>query len=281
MNTLVQALDQAMTRTGSTRPLALFRIAMASLAYMRFGPEMSLHLTQSGLQILISLSFFLFAALMAVGWMTRVATAGTAFILTVLYLQLGWPEGHPGWGHHHHYLLLIATVLLCFAPCGRSLSVDAWLARRAAIRENRAAPEETGPLAVQTLLILQLCAMYVWTAVDKTTPGFLSGDRLERIFEWTYAGTPLYPVLTAPWFTAPASIAVVILEYALPIMLLMRWRLPIAFAIGFALHAGFYVMLPVQTYSATALAFYLLVLRPEQVHDGLTQLIAPDRARPV
>lgn len=149
------------------------------------------------------------------------------------------------------------------------------------MRESRPAPEETGPLAVQTLLILQLCAMYFWTAVDKTTPGFLSGDRLERIFEWTYAGTPLYPVLTAPWFTAPASVAVVVLEYVLPVMLLLRWRLPIAFAIGFALHAGFYVMLPVQTYSATALAFYLLVLRPEQVHDGLNQLIAPARARSV
>jgi len=281
MNAVLQAFDDALTRTGSTRPLALFRIAMASLAYMRFGPELSLHLSQSAFQILISLSFFLFAGLMAIGWMTRVATAGTALILAVLYLQLGWSEVQPGWSHHHHYLLLIATVLLCLAPCGRSLSVDAWIARRAALRQDRPAPEETGPLAVQTLLIIQLCAMYVWTAVDKTTPGFLSGDRLERIFEWTYAGTPLYPVLTAPWFTAPASIAVVILEYVLPIMLVMRWRLPIAFAIGFALHAGFYVMLPVQTYSATALAFYLLVLRPEQVHDGLNQLIAPARARSV
>lgn len=279
MSGLVQAIDQELNRTGSTRALGLFRIAIASLAYMRFGPELSLHTAETPFQIVVSLGFFGFAALMAIGWMTRAATAMTALILSVLYLQIGWDAPQPGWTHHHHYMLLIAALLLSFAPCGRSLSLDAYLAGRAAARQGREPPAETGPLFIQTLLVLQLCAMYLWTAVDKTTPGFLSGDRLERIFEWTYAGAPLYPILTAPGVTLTASIAVVVLEYVLPILLLTRTRLPIAFAIGFALHAGFYVMLPVQTYSATALAFYLLVLRPEQVHGVLDQLIAPARAR--
>lgn len=281
MSHLISLFDRVLNRTGSTRPLGLFRIAIASLAYMRFGPELSFHLAQSWVQVLISVSFFVFAGLMAIGWMTRIATAGTAFVLAVLYLQIGWTEPQPGWTAHHHYLLLIATFLLCFAPSGRSLSLDAWLAARAAERDGRPAPSETGPLAVQTLLVVQLCALYFWTAVDKTTIGFLSGDRLERIFEWTYAGTPLYPYLTDRWFTMPASITVVVLEYVLPVMLIFRWRLPAAFVIGFLLHAGFYVMLPVYTYSATALAFYLLVLRPEQVHDGLDQLLLPERARSV
>lgn len=279
MKALIETLDRAMSRTGSTRPLALFRIAIACLCYMRFGPELSLHSAETPFQIVVSLAFFLFAALMAIGWMTRAATAMTALILAVLYLQIGWDGGQPGWTHHHHYMLLISAALLSLSPCGRSLSVDAYRARRAALDGGEAPPEESGPLGVQTLLVLQLCAMYLWTAVDKTTPGFLSGDRLERIFEWTHAGTPLYPLLTAPAFTMPASIAVVILEYVLPVLILTRTRLPIAFAIAFALHAGFYVMLPVQTYSATALAFYLLVLRPEQVHGALDQLIAPARAR--
>lgn len=150
MNVLIQSFDMAMKRTGSTRPLALFRIAMASLAYMRFGPELSLHLSQSTLQIVISLSFFLFAGLMAIGWMTRVATAGTALILTVLYLQLGWAEVQPGWSHHHHYLLLIATLLLCFAPCGRSCrwtpgSRGARRCARAARRRRRPARSRSRP----------------------------------------------------------------------------------------------------------------------------------------
>ena len=266
MTGLWSSLDAALARTGSTRPLALFRIAIAALCYMRFGPELSLHLAETSFQIVVSLSFFAFVGLMLIGWMARAACAASAGVLAILYLQIGWTEVQPGWTHHHHYMLLIAAVLLSFAPCGRSFSLDAVLARRRAEAAGEAPSEETGPLAVQTLLVLQLCAMYLWTAVDKTTLGFLSGDRLERIFEWTHAGTPLYPLLTAPWFTSSASVAVVILEYVLPVLILTRKRLGVAFAIAFALHGGFYLLLPVQTYSATALAFYLLIARPGDVH---------------
>ena len=42
-----------------------------------------------------------------------------------------------------------------------------------------------------------------------------------------------------------------------------RWRLKFVIPIGLALHAAFYVLLPVFTYSATMMAIYLLVVDPD------------------
>ncbi len=271
-------IDREVSEQRSTRAISLFRIAIAGLIYMRFGAEMSLHLAQSLEAIILSLAFFMFTTLMLVGLFTRVAVAGTTIVLGYMYFILGVNSPTPGWGHHHHYMLFWSSFLLAFAPCGKSFSLDRALAIRRADLDRKASPEELGPGWVQTLLVFQMAALYFWTAIDKTNLEFLRGDRLERIFEWVYAGTPLYDLLTARWFLATGSTAVVLIEYILPFMLVFRWRLPWAFAIAFLLHAGFYVMLPVQTYSATMLSMYILVADPKLVHEFIDRYILGKRA---
>lgn len=273
MSEVMSIVDQRLREMGSTRPIALFRIAIASLAMMRFGPEMSLHLAESFPDILLRLAFFLFTTLAALGAWTRVSLTGLAAVLGHMYFVGGFIEDRAGWGHHHHYMLFASTVLLAMSPCGRSFSIDRAFAIRKAEGSEATLPLEVGPTWIQTLLVLQMAALYFWTAIDKTNAAFLRGDRLERIFEWVYAGTPLYDVLTQRWFLAGGSIFVVLIEYVLPFMLIFRWRLPWAYAIAFALHAGFYVMLPVQTYSATMLAMYILVAHPDSVHAALDRYV--------
>ena len=83
--------------------------------------------------------------------------------------------------------------LLALTPCGRSLSVDRWLAMRAAERRGEAPPPELGPLYGQRLLAMQVSAVSLFAVWDKLTPGFLSGARLQHILLDRYgtSSTPL------------------------------------------------------------------------------------------
>ena len=47
-----------------------------------------------------------------------------------------------------------------------------------------------------------------------------------------------------------------------------RWVVPV----GLSLHATFYLMLPVATYSATAMVLYLALLDPAAVHRFLDRM---------
>ena len=66
---------------------------------------------------------------------------------------------------------------------------------------------------------------------------------------------------------AALSFAVVVVEYFLAYAILTRrWR-KVAFCIGLSMHATFYLMLPVSTYSATMMLLYLALLDPKTVRD--------------
>ncbi len=259
--------------TGSTRPIALFRIAIGCLLYVRFGEELSFHTAGSLAEIAFSAAFYAFAAMVIAGAFTRVALIGSALAVGSMYYGglFGWTA--PGWGHHHHYLLMISCVVLAVSGSGRSFSLDRMRAVANAERTGAAPPPETAPTWPQTLLVLQLCAIYFWAAVDKTSIEYLRGDWLERVLEWVYAGHPAYDLVTNRAFLVGGSWIVLILEYALPIAILCRWRLAIVIPIAFALHAGFYVMLPVQTYSATMIALYLLVVDPDWLDAQMDRLM--------
>lgn len=59
-----------------------------------------------------------------------------------------------------------------------------------------------------------------------------------------------------------ASILVVVVEYFLAGTILIRRLVWITIPTGLALHASFYVLLPVSTYSISMIALYLAVIHP-------------------
>jgi hypothetical protein len=259
--------------TGSTRAAALMRIALAVIAITRFGGEIGFHQAQSLFSLLLASLFFLFVAMMFVGYLSRLACFATGLSVLVLYLS-GALTQTAGWAHHHVYLLAVACLLLAMTDCGRSYSIDRLRAVNAARRAQpiRDDPPEYGLLLGQRLITLQLSAMYFWTAIDKTDRAFLSGERLEQTFVWVYSGRALEFVLAYPGLIAALSIMVVIVEYVLAVAILVpRWRIW-ALPIGLALHAGFYLMLPVHTYSATAMVLYLALLDPARVHSFIDRI---------
>lgn len=260
-------LDWGAQAHGSTRPLALMRIALAVLTFVRFGAELSLYQGDSLSFLLLGVAFFALVTMMLVGYMAQAACAGVAIMLATMYFYMGHVLGQPGWGAHHIYILLAGVSLLALSPCGRSYSVD----RYRELMRGRETPER-GPLWAQRLIALQLGALYFWTAVDKTNWSFLSGERLEQAFTWTYTGRALEPLLAMGPLLPALAVVVVLVEYALAFAIFVRpWR-AFVLPMGLALHATFYVLLPVNTYSATMMALYLALLDPDAAHRFLDRM---------
>lgn len=256
---------------GSTRAAALMRMALAAVAFARFGKDLTLARAGTVEEVALSLFFFAVAAAAFVGYRSRAAIAAVGFSIFVLYARGHLGLGQPQWTHHHVYILGISCLLLSLSDCGRSFSVDRAL--DVAARGLDGAAPEHGQLWGLRLIVLQLAALYFWTAVDKTDWAFLSGQRLEQIFVWTYSGRALEFLLNWPALIAAMSIAVVIVEYWLAAAILMprwrRWAIPV----GLSLHATFYVLLPVSTYSITSMILYLSIVDPAAVHRFVDRVV--------
>jgi hypothetical protein len=269
---LVADISDFANREGSTRAVALVRILILLLVLVKWGEDLAFFSARAPGAIYLSPLFFIAAGAALVGWRTKPALFALTILLAVYYFGYGQKFGVNEWAHHHSYMLLFVVAMLNGAPCEKSYSVDRWLAVRRAARRGEQAPVERGPLWAQSLIILQLAALYFWTAIDKTEWQFLNGERLERIFEWAYAGHPAYALLTQGWFLAASSTAVVVIEFFLAYALLAGRFKRAAFAIALVLHIGFYFFLKVDTYSATMLVLYLLYANPERVHRAIDEL---------
>ncbi len=256
---------------GSSRPAALIRIGLAALLWARLANEMILYRDQSLTGLLLSLAFFIATTALLVGFHSRTAALCSGTIGFLVY-YFGGELGRSPWVHHHTYLLSMAIILLALTPCGRSYSVDRYLAVARAENDNKPPPEERGNQLGLRLIVVQLTVLYFFTAFDKTNFAFLSGARLEHIFLYYYAGSD-YPAL--PGFGVLAmltAIVVTILEYALafglPFKATRRYLLPI----GLLFHGVIYCTLPVYTFSATMVVLYLAYFDPDDVHTVIDRM---------
>jgi hypothetical protein len=261
---------------GSTRASALMRLGLGCIALVRFGEELAPWAVNGGFGLLVGGVFFVFAAGMIVGAASRLSSAGLGATVILLYALGVSGSGPLTWGHHHVYLLGVACLLLSLTDCGRSFSLD----RLQALRDSAPgrAPEEFGKLWGQRLIALQLSALYFWTAVDKSDWAFVSGQRLEQTFVWVHSGRALDMLLGWPELLAAASIAVLLVEYWLAVAILLpRWR-PTAIWVGLTLHATFYLLLPVDTYSITMMVLYLALMDPAAVHRFVDRMVGREDA---
>jgi uncharacterized membrane protein YidH (DUF202 family) len=257
---------------GSTRSSGLLRIGLAICVWTRWAEELLLYFDLSARGLALAVSFYVSSTLMLIGWRSRASSLATGAVTLAMYHWFGLELGREPWTHHHTYLLASATFLCGLTPCGRSYSLDRWLAVRRAERRGEAAPAEHANLWGLRLVALQLSTVYLLTAWDKTNAAFLSGDRLEAIFLWMYFGSELP---RAGWFGAAvdvAAVCTVLLEWMLGIGLLVPRFRRFLVVPGLLLHALFYVLLPVATYTVTVFCMYLAYLDADAVHRVLDRL---------
>ena len=154
--------------------------------------------------------------------------------------------------HHPEALFMIFMMAMAFAPCGRALSVDAWLKRRA---NGGTAPQGWGLgarletvmwplLTVQWLLAMAyLCAglakLYIggiaW--MDGQT---LQGYLLQDAVRWD---RPLgYWVAQFRWLCMLMSISAVMFEVSFPLVLVFRRWWPLFILAGASMHIGIFIL---------------------------------------
>lgn len=263
-------VDWAAYSEGSSRSSALIRIGLAMLFWSRWAGELLLYRDQSPVGLFLAVNFFLATTLLFIGYHSRIAAVWAGAVGLVMYHYFGFQLGREPWTHHHAYLLAVAALLIALTPCGRSYSLDRYLAVMRAERAGLPPPAERGNLWGLRLIVVQLSVLYFFAAFDKTSYAFLSGARIEAIFLWYYAGSD-YPAGLA-WPATIMSLAVVALEYCLDFGLPFRTTRRYLLLPGLAFHAIIYLTLPVYTFSATMVLLYLAYFDADAVDKVIARL---------
>ncbi|BCM18915.1 HTTM domain-containing protein [Mesorhizobium sp. J8] len=255
---------------GSSRSSALIRIGLAMLFWSRWAGELLLYIDQSPAGLFLAANFFVATALLFIGYHSRAAAVWTGAVGLAMYYCFGFQLGREPWTHHHTYLLAVAALLIALTPCGRSYSLDRYLAVIRAERAGVPPAAERGNLWGLRLIVVQLSVLYFFAAFDKTNYAFLSGARLEQILLWYYTGSDYPPGLA--WPATMVSVAVVVLEYCLALGMPFRATRRYLVLPGLAFHAIIYLTLPVYTFSATMALLYLAYFDADAVDKVLARL---------
>ena len=264
--------DGVLLREGSTRAVGLMRVGLGLLIWSRWAMEVAPYWKAHPQHWALAVVFFPISATLTLGIASQASAALMALVLWTMRMYFGYSLGMEEWTHHHTNLLVMATTLLALTPCGRSFSVDRYLAVRRARARGEALPAESGPLWAVSLMAVQVSTLYLWSAWDKCNAAFLSGERLEHMYvRWYFFDYPDWP-----WFSPAAqafAIVTIIIEVVLPVGLFVRrwqwWLIPT----GLMLHGVFYILLPVGTFSLTMALLYLAYVDPQVVHRAIDELL--------
>jgi hypothetical protein len=206
------------------------------------------------------------------GLWSRVSVPAAAACALYLVYWVGHAQGKGAYTHHHTTLLAWALVWTCFTPCGRSYSIDRWLAVRKAEREGKPAPEERGNLYGLRLIALQVSAVYFWTALAKSEHVFLSGQRLAQYVMKFYTGSTILDEGALGVAFRIAAVLTVFLEFSLAFGLLFKATRRWLVIPGLVLHGLFYMVLDVNTFTATMWILYLALYEADDVHGVIDRL---------
>ena len=182
--------------------------------------------------------------------------------------------------HHHTTMHLLSMAWLALTPAGKSLSIDRWLALGRAERHGGPIPLEVGATWARYLMGAQVATLYLWSAIDKLQRNFLDGTSLQHLVMRYYTGAAL-PDET--WFVALCAFcgtATVVLELVLVVGLFIPRTHKVLMPLGILMHALFYVLIPVNTFTVLMITLYLAYLPPQTVHDAIDRLLAPPTPSP-
>jgi hypothetical protein len=256
---------------GSTRQVAIIRVALGVILWTTWGDHFLLYKRLSIEGALVAGIFYASTTAMVAGLFSRVSTGLAGVVCLYIYYKLGVSEEH--FVHHHTALMSFATCLLAATPCGRSLSVDRWLALRRARRDGTEPPAERGDLWAVVALRMLVTAVYLGAVISKANAGWLSGDRFEMFLTHFYTGA----IWIEAWWVERGlqllTIYVWMLECCLVVGLWLPRARPYVMAQGILMHWGFYVLLPVATFSLTMVVLYLAFIPADSVHRFVDEML--------
>lgn len=267
-----RAVDWAVRSEASTRSAALIRMGLVLVLWSRWAAPMRWFKADSVADVVVSIVFYLASTAMFFGVCTRISSWLTAGVGAYLFFYLGLFAGERYWVHHHTMLLVYSLILCACTPSGRSFSFDRWWAIRRSQKRGRPWPAERGNLWGIRLMVVMLASIYFWAAFDKINPAFLSGERMQHYLAEFYYGSdfPTVPgfaglTLVLAWLTVALELA---LAFAVFAPRKFRWLV----VPGLTLHAAFYIMLPVATYTINMWVLYLACFDPDRFHEFLDDI---------
>ena len=262
-------LDWAVGTVGSSRSSALIRIGLVFIIWARFAADQQFFVIELGWRTIFSVMFYLFTFGMLIGYITRICTFIVGLLVFFIYNYFGLFLGETQVSSHM-YWLGIAPLLLSLTPCGKSYSLDRWFAVQQAAKKDHPPPLEQGNLWGLRLIVIQLSMMYFWTALDKLQADFISGDRLEAIFMSLYNN--MVDVEQASWAFILLALIIIVLEFFLAFGMPFSGTRRYLVIPGLLMHALFYALLPVKTYSITIMLLYLAYFDANIVHRIIDEM---------
>jgi uncharacterized membrane protein YphA (DoxX/SURF4 family) len=272
---LVARFDGLLGRAVSMRALALLRVLAGPVVLLHLQPFLSDSLDGRIYQdafyepyaswypelpgdVYIGMLWLAAAAAlaMALGFLTRLATA-TTFVIVTYNLFLSTTHFH-----NNRAYLVIVLGLLAVAPCGRELSVDAWLRRR----PGRPAPDLSAPGWPLWLLRFECSAIYGASGLSKLVDpdwfgGTVTWQRVGRARDQLGAW-PLpdwvVSTLTDRSFHVAAAKFVVLTELFIAVGLWWRGTRYAAVWVAVAFHIGIQGSASVQVFSFLGIAVLVI-----------------------
>jgi uncharacterized membrane protein YphA (DoxX/SURF4 family) len=192
------------------------------------------------------------AVAMSLGLLTRLATA-TTFVIVAYNLFLSTTHFH-----NNRAYLVIVLGLLAVAPCGRELSLDAWVRRR----RGRPALHLSAPAWPLWLLRFECAAIYGASGLSKLVdPDWFGGtvtwgrvvQARDQLDQWPLPGWAV-SVLTDRSFHTGAAKAIVLTELFIAVGLLWRRTRYAAVWVAVAFHVAIEVSASVQVFSYLGIA---------------------------
>jgi vitamin K-dependent gamma-carboxylase len=196
------------------------------------------------------------AVAMSLGLLTRLATA-TTFVIVAYNLFLSTTHFH-----NNRAYLVIVLGLLAVAPCGRELSLDAWIRRR----RGRPPLDLSAPAWPLWLLRFECAAIYGASGLSKLVDpdwfgGTVTWQRVVRARD-ELEGWPLpdwaVSVLTNRSFHTGAAKIIVLTELSIAVGLWWRGTRYAAVWVAVAFHVAIEVSASVQVFSYLAIAVLVI-----------------------
>jgi hypothetical protein len=269
VNQALQKLRAGFEREASTRGFALYRLLLVAVVFFYTTKASQFHpgyVEAPPLRQLMGLLMMVSAWLAWLGFQTRVATAVLAFSWGFLHLKWGMSE-RPGQLMEDAHMLQ-ALVVLALSPCGRSLSLDRWLAVRRAEKHGQAIPPEMGPVWPAGLMIISLSCMYTWIFLGLATPTWFSGFAVEQIWLSQWASSDAFARHPELAHFICLAIAWIVLALTLVLavgLLLPRFRVYMI-ALGVGLQLCIWPVVGMWPLTLTMLLVYAAIIPPEAVH---------------
>ena len=209
------------------------------------------------------------------GWKTRWTGPLSALVLVSLHHRNLWFQ------HGGDRVIRLAVLMLALAPCGATLSIDAWRRQRRAVRDGAGAATPLVAAWPLRLFQLQWMIIYGFTGVDKLRgDNWLDGTALYyALSDLSFQRFPAWvePLLQSPWGQAACALLTwLALAWEVAFAPLVLWapaRLPLLVA-GIGLHLGIAATISVGSFSFAMVAGYLAFLSPAGVQRRVDQWLA-------